>query len=64
MKELIVAREPALWIHGHTHHAMDYRIGPTRILCNPLGYPHEANDGFDPRLTVELPLPNSTPFWK
>jgi predicted phosphodiesterase len=55
VKDLIVAREPALWIHGHTHQSMDYRIGPTRILCNPLGYPHEGNQGFDPRLTVELP---------
>jgi predicted phosphodiesterase len=52
---LIWEREPALWVHGHTHMPMDHRIGPTRVLCNPLGYPNEGNQGFDPGLTVELP---------
>lgn len=28
----------ALWIHGHTHDAFDYRIGGTRVLANPTGY--------------------------
>ena len=27
-----------LWTHGHTHHAYDYMIGDTRIVCNPRGY--------------------------
>lgn len=27
-----------LWTHGHTHHAFDYRIGSTRVVCNPRGY--------------------------
>ncbi|MBE7562159.1 metallophosphoesterase [Acidithiobacillus sp. HP-6] len=35
---------PELWIHGHVHDPMDYRIGQTRILCNPWGYPDEGND--------------------
>ena len=35
---------PDLWIHGHVHDPMDYRIGQTRILCNPWGYPDEEND--------------------
>jgi predicted phosphodiesterase len=26
------------WIHGHTHKKQDYKIGNTRILCNPRGY--------------------------
>lgn len=26
------------WTHGHTHHAFDYMIGSTRIICNPRGY--------------------------
>jgi hypothetical protein len=26
------------WTHGHTHELFDYRIGSTRILCNPRGY--------------------------
>lgn len=27
-----------LWIHGHTHHAFDYTINETRIVCSPRGY--------------------------
>jgi len=26
------------WVHGHTHHACDYMIGTTRVVCNPRGY--------------------------
>lgn len=26
------------WLHGHTHHVIDYTIGSTRVLCNPRGY--------------------------
>lgn len=28
-------------IHGHMHSKLDYKIGETRILCNPRGYPSE-----------------------
>jgi predicted phosphodiesterase len=28
-----------LWIHGHTHTTQDYRIGASRVVCNPRGYP-------------------------
>ncbi len=34
---------PKLWIHGHLHDKADYRIGPTRVVCNPWGYPQEGN---------------------
>ena len=45
----------ALWVHGHTHSSCDYRIGGTRVLCNPRGYyPHELNPDFDPNLVVEI----------
>ena len=27
-----------LWFHGHTHTPFDYKIGDTRIVCNPRGY--------------------------
>jgi predicted phosphodiesterase len=27
-----------VWTHGHTHHNYDYKIGDTRIICNPRGY--------------------------
>ena len=43
--------KPDLWIHGHVHDPMDYRIpwkiaapGETRILCNPWVYPHEGRE--------------------
>jgi hypothetical protein len=36
---LIQERRPAIWIHGHTHDSVDVRVGETRILCNPFGYP-------------------------
>jgi Icc-related predicted phosphoesterase len=29
------------WIHGHSHEPVEYKIGHTRILANPLGYPNE-----------------------
>jgi Icc-related predicted phosphoesterase len=34
--------EAALWVHGHTHASCDYRVGKTRVVCNPFGY---ATDG-------------------
>jgi hypothetical protein len=29
---------PVLWVHGHTHHRFDYRVGGCRVVCNPRGY--------------------------
>ena len=31
-----------LWVHGHTHHAVDYVQDVVRILSNPFGYPSEG----------------------
>jgi len=42
-----------LWIHGHTHTFFDYRVGGTRVICNPRGYPGEPT-GFSPDLIVEI----------
>ncbi len=54
LSELIEARGPALWVHGHVHSSFDYLVGDTRILCNPHGYgPHE-NRAFNPALVVEV----------
>jgi hypothetical protein len=45
----------ALWIHGHTHRTYDYRLGATRVLCNPRGYvPFAPVPGFDPALIVSV----------
>lgn len=42
-----------LWVHGHVHDALDYRIGRGRVVANPGGYPGEQG-GFDPYCVVEL----------
>ena len=47
-----------LWVHGHTHHAVDYRIGAVRILSNAFGYPRE---GTGVRLDQVIELEEKTP---
>lgn len=54
LDDLIGRHRPLLWIHGHIHESRDYRIGPTRILCNPRAYVDEPNPSFDPRLVIDL----------
>jgi hypothetical protein len=44
----------ALWIHGHTHHCVNYHLGGTRVLSNQRGYPDEGVRGFDPGLLIDL----------
>lgn len=34
------------FIHGHVHSKHDYKIGNTRILCNPRGYHNGEDVGF------------------
>jgi predicted phosphodiesterase len=43
----------ALWIHGHTHRALDYVVRGTRVVCNPRGYPGE-DTGFQAGLIIEV----------
>ena len=50
---LIEERQPALWVHGHTHDSCDYRVGNTRVICNPRGYENE-NGAFDPGQAVRV----------
>lgn len=38
-EDLILARKPKMWIHGHTHETMDYMIENTHIVANPRGAP-------------------------
>ena len=44
----------ALWVHGHTHYAVDYTVGSTRVLSTPRGYIDEPVEGFQPDLVVEI----------
>ena len=54
MEPLILRVQPRLWVHGHTHRSFDYKIDRTRVVCNPLGYPHALNSEFDPNLHLSL----------
>lgn len=53
LSDVIDAFQPDLWVHGHTHTSFDYRVGKTRVVCNPHGYGGE-NPAFDPALVVEV----------
>lgn len=54
MSSLIRKRKPALWIYGHTHSPADIKIGKTRVVSNPMGYPTEQEKVYEP-LVIELP---------
>jgi predicted phosphohydrolase len=50
----IADMENTTWLFGHTHDAMDFELGNTRLVCNPHGYYNAMNDGvgFDPHKTI------------
>jgi len=55
LDEMIAALGPTLWVHGHTHQSLDYRLGNTRVVCNPRGYRgRDRNRQFNPNLLVEI----------
>ncbi|HZM04226.1 MAG TPA: metallophosphoesterase [Candidatus Saccharimonadales bacterium] len=43
-----------LWVHGHTHYNVDYKIGATRVVSNQRGYPSQLCNGFDPSLVIAV----------
>lgn len=54
LEALIRASRVPLWIHGHTHYNVDYKLGATRIYSNQRGYPQEIARGFEPGNTIEI----------
>lgn len=54
LEPLILERKPLLWMHGHMHDPFDYKVGDTRIVCNPKGYPSERSVIYKP-LLIEVP---------
>ncbi len=52
-KDLMGLEKVTLWVHGHSHQAVDYEEAGTRIVSNPLGYAGEKT-GFDPKLTITI----------
>lgn len=49
-----LVRRSDLWIHGHVHDPFDYTSCLARVVCNPLGYPHELDNGFKHDLVIEI----------
>jgi len=62
LEAMIEAHSPELWIHGHVHGSFDYRIGRTRIVCNPRGYPDDESRPENPdwRFEKVVFLPESS----
>jgi hypothetical protein len=54
LDHLVVKSGVPLWVHGHTHHNVDYHLGSTRVLSNQRGYPKQRCPGFDPAMVVEV----------
>ena len=54
LDRLIERYQPSLWVHGHMHDPVDERLGRTRIIANPAGYPHERKRAFNPALCIDL----------
>lgn len=54
LDDLVAASGARYWIHGHTHHCVDYLLGDTRVVSNQRGYPDEPVSGFDPALVLEI----------
>lgn len=54
LEDLVASSRAALWIHGHTHHCVDYGIGMTRVVSNQRGYVDSPVPGFEPGLTLDL----------
>lgn len=54
LDDFVLRTRPLLWVHGHIHHIQDYRIGETRIVANPRGYPDLPVEGFNPSRVLEV----------
>lgn len=54
LDELVENSGVPLWVHGHTHHIVDFQLGKTRVLSNQRGYPSQQCPGFDPNLVVQV----------
>lgn len=57
LESFIERYQPALWLHGHVHHASDYKIGNCSVICNPRGYPGAWVKGFQPEGLIEIAEP-------
>jgi predicted phosphodiesterase len=45
-----------LWLHGHLHCPLRYRVGACTVVANPLGYASKQEQlGFEPQCLITLP---------
>jgi predicted phosphodiesterase len=49
-----LVKQADVWVFGHTHHGVDFRLGRCRVISNPRGYPGE-NPSFKLRI-FEIPV--------
>lgn len=55
LSELILEYQPYLWVHGHMHETMSYKIGETNVCVNALGYHASSlNYKFEKMAVVEI----------
>ena len=55
MTTLIEERHPDVWVHGHLHGRLDFRVAGTRIVMNSRGHAHEPSKvTFDPALVISV----------
>ena len=47
LTSILEDHRPSFWVHGHVHSSFDYRVGETRVLCNPRGYVRRTRGGYD-----------------
>jgi predicted phosphodiesterase len=55
MDTLIEEAQPKLWCYGHTHNRLDFKMGQTRLVCNPFGYLMSGEEArFDWHKVIEV----------
>jgi len=55
LDDFIEEYQPHFWAHGHGRISVDYHIGRTRIVSNPMGYaPAHFNPLFDPAFVIAI----------
>ena len=43
-----------VWVCGHTHTASDFKVGRCRVVINPRGRTLNSDNGFNPKLVIDV----------
>ena len=57
-----LVQQADVWVHGHMHDGVSYRVGACRVVANPRGYPQWDRNGslkfenatFEPQLLIDV----------